>query len=200
MEVSERVAPSVLTFQPATTKSQEIALALNTIECLTSCGLTAYVAVPVTGGPRFIEWYESSGSKLVGRSDYREELRRQVIEPNTAAAKALIAKLASASTDVFINPANLNAPSWGQDDYRHFWGRVIQQFAARAIFLDGWHQSIGCIYEFFVASAVGIPVTDQRGNVLSNSMGRDLAREGLADLKRVNADVSFGNRIIAQLD
>jgi hypothetical protein len=123
-----------------------------------------YLSGPITGGPRFIRWQNSVGK--VAESDdstYQLLLQRQVIGPNIEELKGH-AKAFRDSGKNIIEPGSFEAPTrlWSQQEFYRFWEAVIAEHAKGVIFLDGWHSSVGCTYEFFCAVRAGKPTFNQR--------------------------------------
>jgi hypothetical protein len=86
-------------------------------------------------------------------------------------------------------------PGWHQDDFRHFWGKVIEEFVESIRMMDGWQYSSGACYEYYIAVKEGIPAADQRGIPISpedagNSIGRALTR-----MQSTATDVAFLERV-----
>ena len=187
-------------YRPASTRQHDFGIAMKALSCVLDGPKCVYVAAPVTGGPRFVRWYKSSGRKIKQDSDeYRSQLREYVIDPNTIDANGRIEEFKRHSRESFIDPSRLYVKSWTQDDYRHFWSLVIERFAARAVFLDGWHLSSGCAYEFLVTKSLGIPVKDQSLNDLTIVQGLVLAKEGRAEISSIGADTEFVDLVIGKL-
>jgi hypothetical protein len=83
-------------------------------------GRTAtYVSVPITTGPRFVEWVRSCPNTLPPGSLGDEDYRRTVVEPNRAAAGELIRLLRRSLPGAVIDPTALgDIPGWSQADYQ----------------------------------------------------------------------------------
>jgi hypothetical protein len=86
-----------------------------------------------------------------------------------------------------VDPTSVGTlPDWIQDDYREFWARVIERYAARVVFANGWEYSHGCAYEYLTASRLSIPALDEewmeldlpRGLAMLQSASRDFRRRG----------------------
>jgi hypothetical protein len=126
--------------------------------------LAIYVSAPITTGWRFLVWYKTTGHALKPKSIYKKVHAREVVARNCAEALSTIDSIRRQyyPTPV-VEPVTFTTPGWTQSDYRCFWGKVIERFVNRTIFLDRWEASIGCVYEFTVAKEVGLPTFDQRG-------------------------------------
>jgi len=199
--MSSNHSKSQAVFRPNTNRRDEIDIARDVLACVLSAHITVYVAVPVTGGPRFVDWFDSSGRYLIGDAQqYASGLRRCVIDPNVYAATQYIMKQQGLGNGVLINPSQFYVPTWEQNDYRYFWSLVIEQYADRAVFLDGWNLSSGCVYEFLVCSAKRISISDHLGQPIGLDEGVALARDGLTVLQNLGADVEFYCRVIRELE
>src|SRR5690606_11810875 len=107
--------------------------------------------------------FRRCGSSLPRNSErYLAGLKLEVIDKNTQSAQQFISDLQSRESCEVIDPSRLYVPTWSQNDYRHFWGRVIEHLAARVIFLDGWELSNGCAYEYLVATTLNLPRLDSQ--------------------------------------
>ncbi len=187
-------------FRPPTARSEEINIAIGAMACQLGLGNTTYVAVPITGGPRFVTWYAKHAAPLKhDASKYSQALLDNVIQPNSNDAKRHISELVRRESCSVIDPSRLVVSGWSQDDYRHFWSRVIEQFATRAVFLDGWNLSSGCVYEFFVVTTLGLPAFDAGLERLSPGDGLMLIEQGISELRAIGADCSFMETIVTEL-
>ncbi len=190
----------VTLYRPRATQPSEIRLAVESLACNRGNRTAMYVAAPITGGPRFVAWYESVGSKLDRQSpEYNSLQRREVIEPNCESAQSAIENILAREQGGVIDPTRFEAPRWTQDDYRNFWSQVIERFAARAIFLDGWQLSSGCIYEFLVASTLGMPTLNSDFSPLTFTNGFNHVKQGLSEMTRIKADATFFQKIVNEL-
>ncbi|QDU88392.1 hypothetical protein Pla175_17680 [Pirellulimonas nuda] len=187
-------------FRPPSTRHDEFRVAIEALSCVLNGHKCVYIATPVTGGPRFVQWYKRNGIHQERDSkEYSSELREHVIAPNTRDAKVRIEEFRRRSSEAFIDPSEFYVKMWTQSDYRHFWSLVIERFAARAIFLDGWHLSSGCVYEFLVTNLLGIPAKNQSSNDLTIEQGLTLAREGRAEINGIGVDTEFVDVVIRKL-
>lgn len=159
-----------------------------------------YVSVPITSGPRFLEWFKTRGVQLEPNSrEYAEELLQSVIRPNCEAVTNRVAELRSVTKAVVINPAAFNRPDWTQDDYRYFWGYVIERFVNKVVFLNGWQFSSGCSYEFLKCIRSGISAFGEDGNELDSERGYKLIESAIAEMRSVGVPTLFLERVFNEL-
>ncbi len=159
---------------------------IELFNCLIDGKNTAYVSVPITTGHRFLGWYKQEGCKLdPGSIPYKEAHARAVIQPNIADAKQKIIELrhrCQPGYPVLIDPSAFNWPEWTQDDYRYFWGKVIERYVKAVIFLPGWQYSNGCAFEFLTAVLSGADTLDERLAVIAPQAGLDAVNVAIKEL------------------
>jgi hypothetical protein len=114
---------------------------------------------------------------------YSMLLRRQVIGPNIEDLKGL-AKLMRENDKFIIEPGSFESPSrlWSQAEFYRFWEQVITEHAERVIFSEGWHLSVGCVYEYLCAVRGTKPCFDQNEDDLPVEMACELIKKGAKDL------------------
>lgn len=155
----------------------------------------AYVSVPITTGHRFLGWYRQAGCKLDPASQaYKEAHDRQVIKPNKEEAKKKIAGLrhrCQTAYPVLIDPSAFDWPEWNQDDYRYFWGRVIERYVKTVIFLDGWQYSNGCAFEFLMAVLTGTETFNERLAVIDPQAGLDMISGAIQEMRDSSAPSGY---------
>lgn len=143
-----------------------------------------YLSGPITGGPRFVEWQKTVGELLSNDSDtYSMLLRRQVIGPNIDELKSL-AKDMRDNEKFIIEPGSFESPSrlWSQAEFYRFWEQVITEHAERVLFSEGWHLSVGCVYEYLCAVRGVKTCFDQNDKPLPVDEACDLIEKGVKDL------------------
>ena len=137
----------------------------------------AYVSVPITTGPRLVQWYRDLSLRGVPLPDPRrpegnEDRQQAVIEPNLQAARAFVAVVRERIADPVIDPSVLrDVPGWRQEDYVALWEAVIERFVSRVVLAEGWNYSFGCADEFLFAVGRDLPTLDARLQPLSRSTG-----------------------------
>jgi hypothetical protein len=151
-------------------------------------GSALYVSSPITSGRRFLEATDSKAS------------RSALVAQNLRSSGQVVERLRSENPGSIIYAAGMeDIPGWEQDDYRSFWGAVIERFAVRAVFLDDWEFSNGCSYEFLVCSRNGIPCEDQEHGELSIEAGARSIAEAASLLRCKGADAGFLECVLGEL-
>ena len=159
-----------------------------------------YVSVPITSGRRFLGWFKTRGVHLDQNSkEYREELLESVIRPNCEAVASRVAELRKGTKSVVINPAAFERPDWNQDDYRYFWGYIIERFVSKVIFLNEWQFSSGCSYEFLKCIRSGIAAFADDETKLDHETGCKLIKAAIAEVRAAGAPTLFLERILNEL-
>jgi len=167
----------------------------------------AYVSVPITTGHRFLGWYRQDGCKLDPASPaYKEAHKRRVIESNKEEAKKKIAGLrqrCQPAYPVLIDPSAFDWPEWTQDDYRYFWGKVIERYVKTVIFLDGWQYSNGCAFEFLMSMLTGTETLNERLAVIDPQAGLDLISGAIKELSDSSVPAGYSvylKRVVGELE
>ncbi len=145
-------------FPPRPTKPDEVDLVVSAFAAVTNDRKAVYLSAPITTGRRFVD------AAIAARSIELEpnQHRRLVIEPNRRHVRALVRRLRF-RFGVVIDPTSLaDVDEWTQADYRVFWGRVIELYASRVVFADGWELSNGCAYEYVTALRTGARTLTER--------------------------------------
>lgn len=159
----------------------------------------AYVAVPITSGSRFLNWYGGRGIQIVGTERYSEEHLRAVIEPNCADAAPRIATLRESISLPLIDPSSFDRPGWSQEDYRSFWASVIRRYAASAIFLEGWQYSSGCAFEFLIATTSNVKTLSEKLEPLSHIEGYELILSAVSEYYHHELNVPVMETVLSKL-
>lgn len=177
-----RTKPANSTFQA------ERAGILEAFKCLVDGVDALYVGAPITGGRRFLSWYDARGRRLADTDPaYDEELRTAVIEPNCEAGRVLAGALRRQTQGIVIDPTRFFLDHWSQPHYHELWCEVIRRFATAVHFADGWWLSVGCAIEFATAIEHDVPTYEGRDSPLSAPRGRDLLQEGVRNIDRLGA-------------
>lgn len=122
------------------------------------------------------------------------------MELNRKAASVFAAELRRTKMRVVIDPTALaDLPGWTQDDYRFFWGKVVEEYAAEAVFMDGWQYSNGCAYEFLVACRSGVVTVDALQQPISVDRGLSLIGAALDEYRRLGQPSEFLSRVHSEL-
>jgi hypothetical protein len=187
------------TVLPVNTKSIESNSDL--LKCILNGNKATYISVPITSGTRFLQWYKRYGVKLI-KHKVKYEIRhyRDVIKPNLLNAKKNIQKLRCKIDGTVIDPIQFTRPEWSQDDYRYFWGRVIEQYVNTVIFLDGWQYSSGCSFEFLTATRASKKTLDTRFRPINRHAGLKLLEKAIIEIESKSLDSSFLKMIVDELN
>ena len=139
-----------------------------------------YVSTPINTGERFIQWYSTIDKKLLFNEKlYNEARKKYVIEPNVKNAKFCINKIRKSTGKVIIDPTTFESEilEWTQDEFYHFWDKIIKELVSEIILLDGWEYSVGCCHELLSAIESNI-------NIYSEDMKRLSINECIIRLKK----------------
>jgi hypothetical protein len=164
-------------------------------------GRTAtYVSVPITTGPLFLRWFKERGAKLDPAShEYREEHYRSVILPNLEHARNRILELRRESSKIVIDPTAFEPPEWTQDEYRYFWGKVIEHYVNIVVFLDGWQYSSGCCFEFLTATRCGADTITENKQPIGRETGIELITAAIQEIKQYSMLTTYLDRVVREL-
>lgn len=164
-------------------------------------GKTAvYISSPITTGARFIRWYKENGSKLDPESkQYKDEHFSNVIQPNLEEVKDKIARLRRQFDTFLVDPTRFYYPEWTQDDYRYFWGSVIERHVKIVVLLDGWQYSKGSTFEYLVASHSNIEILSENLCKLDTETGLKMIREAIEKYHANSIPTEYFERIADEL-
>jgi hypothetical protein len=185
-------------FPPRAEHPAEIAILLEGLGTVVEGRAATYVSSPLTTGLTASEWHLRNG----GRSDPDgiEDFYESVVVPNRREAAAYVRELRK-TRGVVIDPTAMgDLPDWTQDDYRFFWGRVIELYANEVVFRDGWQHSSGCAYEFFVAHRRGATVLRQDLTALPREEGRELVTAAVEECEAGGASAEFLRGVVQALN
>ena len=146
-----------------------------------------YLAAPITGGLRFLEWYEAEGRHLCGQRQSDAQRRAKVIVPNCEDAAAFAETLRGATSKVVIDPSRFFLDHWTQPAYYALWREVVRRFASVVHFNEGWWVSVGCAQEFLAAVGGGIPLFEGLGESLTPKAGLHRLQIGVEKLHKIGA-------------
>jgi hypothetical protein len=163
---------------------------LEALGCVIGARGAIYLATPITGGLRFIEWYEAEGNLLSGQDDYDARCREKVIRPNCETAAAFAERLRANTEKVVIDPSRFFLDHWTQPAYRTLWCEVVRQFADSIHFNEGWWTSVGCAQELLTGLKCNIPLFDGLSSVLDVECAVVRLQSGVELLRKVGAPYS----------
>jgi hypothetical protein len=152
---SEFVEP----YRRADSKTQDTEVLLSVVaRCADNRHPFAYLSVPLTTGRAFIELLARRDSVPVDPERVRAD-RNSAVAHNRRRAYQTAARLRGILPGMVIDPSRFaDVPGWEQADYHTFWIMVIEQYAEKIFFLDGWQYSVGCTIEFGTAVQLGLPM------------------------------------------
>lgn len=161
--------------RPPTRFVEEVQGMLNSMDAFELSGVN-YIACPITGGFLYLDHIRSVQNDLV-ISD-----ASSLIVENIELAYRFSSRVRERTGQVCINPAVLHRKHWTQDDYRHFWSRVIERFAGQMYLSRGWEVSSGCLFECLLAIRLELPLFNHELERLEYAEAIELAQSGIATL------------------
>src|SRR5258706_8729133 len=127
-------------YPPRSDKLDQIEAALKALAHEYGARLLIYLSTPITTGKRYYEFLRSVGRDLPPEQ-FDEMRRRQVIEPNMAAARLVRERLTARLNEPVIDPTAGNYTKWNQEDYKARWANVIERFGRAVAFGEGGQDS-----------------------------------------------------------
>src|SRR5688572_25822069 len=125
-----------------TARPTEVQALVEMLACAVVGRTATYVAVPMTSGNRYFEWYARHGRDLARQGpEYRSSHEQEVLRPNLLHARSAMLRIRKSIPGIVLDPTLLELPGWEQRDYHVLWGTVIERYAQRVVFLDGWEFS-----------------------------------------------------------
>jgi hypothetical protein len=149
-----------------------------------------YVSGPITTGPRFVQWYQEEGHRLVAdTTKYEPSHRAKVIEPNELEVLAVARQLRGELREPVVEPASLRVIGWSQADYVTLWERFIESHAGKLVMVPGWQFSSGCAAEFLRACEHAIPIEAFNGGLIKPSEGLEMLRAAAETAERLRVPI-----------
>ena len=145
-----------------------------------------YVAGPITNGPRYATWKQTSGAVTDETAH-----RLHVVGPNVADGERAVRELRKRAKGPVISPFSLLVKGWTQGDYRHFWSTVIESLVFKVVLIDGWAWSGGASYEVLVGLSSLCLIENQEGEPITASKAWSAVSRSIEELKKLDLDVSF---------
>lgn len=188
-------------FPPSTTHQHDANIMLEIMSSAIEDRTATYVSAPITSGKRCIGLFKPMGNRRGGKPvTLHSDLRRKVVHENLSHARKVIRQLRRTIPGALIDPtAVADLPGWEQPDYHYFWGRVIQRYAKRVIFLSDWEYSNGCAYEFLVATQSGAETFDEGYVPLSLDDGICRINHAVEHLRSVSLPATFLQNVLMEL-
>ena len=180
---------------------REIEIAVRLLGSVIPGRTAIYVSAPITTGKRLLEWRQNqNGLPPEVTQEHQRHLQKLVLEANLADALELIRSLREGSGGLYIDPSALpTIDGWTQSDFRHLWSSVIERYAQKVIFLDGWQFSDGCALEFLVAQRSGISTVSQALAPITLAEGTRAIQAAITEAKSLNSSAEFLEAVNAGL-
>lgn len=137
---------------------------LQAWECAFGRTRVIYLSGPITTGRRKID------SIRRGDGVSADEITGQNCKILIEAAN----RLREERGDVVVEPASLQIPGWSQQEYLTLWKELIKRHARLVIFMPDWEYSVGCVTEYAMAKAEGIPTAMYDGTPLHSNEAIEL--------------------------
>src|SRR5262245_42827579 len=127
----KRISRDTLTYRPGSPDAlaAERAGVLEALRCVVGSEGALYLATPITGGLRFLKWYEAEGRYLRNQREYDIRCHAKVIMPNCENAAAFAETLRDTLGKVVIDPSRFFLEHWTQPAYRALWCQVVRRLA-----------------------------------------------------------------------
>ena len=182
---SEFVKP----YQQAHSKTEDTEVLLSVVErCADNRHPFAYLSVPLTTGRAFIESLARRDGAPVDPERVRAD-RNITVAHNRRRAYEAAARLRASLSGMVIDPSRFaDVPGWEQADYHTFWIMVIEQYAEKIFFLDGWQYSVGCTIEFGTAVQLGLPMLTNHLTPLDAATGKKLVLAAIDEYSAAGLD------------
>ena len=173
---------------------------LEVLRCVIGPEGAVYLATPITGGDRFLEWYKTEGRHLHDVRRYNAIRQAEVITRNCEEAVVMAEALRHALGGVVIDPSRFFIHQWSQLAYRALWGEVVRRFARAIHFNKGWWLSVGCAHEFMAAVNKGIPLFEGLAARIAPEHGLQRLKIGVETLENVGADTSDLRQTVGEIE
>lgn len=198
-EQSQRAADDV--FPPQTSRGAEIEALIELLRGVFPDRVALYVSAPITTGQRFVDWYSRRRNVAGSTEPYRREHLNEVVAANRDAASTLIKRAREIHSGPVIDPTAVgDIEGWTQGDYRTAWARIIEEFARRVVFANGWELSNGCCFEFLVATRARIETLDDSWQPISLAVGVSRVRDAVSKLSSRGLSAEFLRGILDDLE
>jgi hypothetical protein len=148
-----------------------------------------YFSTPITTGETFVQWRRGNGMDDA-HPDYQALHHEHVIARNLERVAPIVVALRAQFADrLVIDPTGLDAiDDWTQPDYHAFWSLVVERYASRIVFSDGWQYSTGCVTEFVTALRHDIPMFAEDMAELTRSRAIELLTAAIDELVSIGED------------
>lgn len=168
---------------------------------LLSVGIkSTYISGAITTGKDFLNWYIIQGRHIENKEDFKHLHYNDVVAKNLDTIKFFAANLRTTEGPQIIEPASLDVAEWSQPDYLYYWGQIITKYVDKIIFIDGWHYSKGCVYEYFVGLENGVELVDQNFQTLNNKEALQLIRKSIQEYQNNDINVEFQQMVLSEIE
>lgn len=159
-----------------------------------------YISTPMTSGLLYMKAFESltEDEKKTGLDADR---RNSLFNENCQHARSVAAMTRlHFPTSVVIDPTRIEIEGWEQNDYLTFWRQVIIDNVQVIRFVNNWHYSNGCAYEFLIGAITNKVMIDEEENTIYPLKGRDLIQRAYDEHLENGYDNQFLLSVIKSLD
>ncbi len=176
-------------YRQAHNSTEDTAVLLSVVgRCADDRHPFAYLSVPLTTGHAFIELLTQHNGGTADPERVRAD-RNSAVAHNRRRAYKAAARIRAISSGMVIDPSRFaDVPGWEQPDYHAFWVMVIEQYAEKIFFLDGWQYSVGCTIEFGKAIQLGLPMLTNQLVPLDAAAGRKLVLAAIDEYAAAGLD------------
>jgi hypothetical protein len=119
---------------------------------------------------------------------------------NIKHARAVAQRIATTLGALVIDPTQFDdVEGWEQPDYHTFWLDVIDTFARKVVFCDGWHFSTGCCIELDRAHSRGLSLCDEQLSPLTDDKAISLLESAIEQMRQAGFSTSAQERALQSL-
>jgi hypothetical protein len=169
--------------------ARDLALILQTLDCVVPDGAGAYLAAPISTGRRYFEamarYRAGSLDELISRIG-EEEYLQQVRWPNVEDGERVAASLRQQGVQNLIHPGPLFIQDWPAARYMDLCFALIERKVGTVYLHPEWAFSSGAVQEFFFCTERRMRIADSGGRTYTVEAARaDLegVRGTLLDLR-----------------
>jgi len=159
-----------------------------------------YISTPMTSGLLYMNAFKelTEVEKKIGLT---AENRSSLFKKNCQHARSVAAMTRlHFPTSIVINPTCVEIKGWEQNDYLTFWRQVIIDNVQVIRFVNDWHYSNGCAYEFLIGAITNKVMIDEDENTIYPEKGRELIQAAYFEHLKNGYDNQFLFSVIKSLD
>lgn len=185
-------------YPPTSEDNATIKLLLQVYKTAVSDKSAIYISTPMTSGLRYMEAFANLPPDV---KTLDPELRRLLYNQNCQHARSVAAMTRlHFPTSIVIDPTHIEIPGWEQNDYLTFWRQVIVDCTSVVRFVNDWHYSNGCAYEYLVGALTNKVLIDEKEQTIHVHVGRDLIASAYEEHLRQGYDNEFLLNVVKSLD